>query len=239
MTPYEKFLQESLEENKKQLESLTLELQRANYIRKIMLKSRLAEINQNILILSSDLEKYGHGLSWLREPTKERDEKAEHLGPVDVTAIVGQAKPAAPPVASRPAPAAGASTTVGTPRPASVAVGKPVAPIGVPKPSVQVGQPTLSITVGQPTTSVPLDQAKPSTPVAQVSTPLSQVSTPTLVEPKPAEAPKPEVLISPEPATQGEQPKLPVSKQEEKKSEESEVVPESSESTESRESTSS
>ena len=234
-TPYETFLRESLEEKKKQLELLTAQIQRSGSLRKRMLKGRLDEINQNVQILSSDLEKYGHGLSWLREPTKERDEKAEHLGPVDVSAIIGQVKPAAPPVATRPAPAVGASPSVGTPRPTSVAVGKPVAqvgtprpsvPVGQPKPSVPVGQPGPSVPVGQPKPSVPIGQPKPSTTVSQVGTPpASQVSTPAPVEPKPAETPKPaeaEAPKSPEPATQAEPPKPSVPKQEEKKSEESE-----------------
>ena len=225
-TPYETFLRESLEKEKKQLELLTAQIQRSGSLRKRMLKGHLDEINQNVQILSSDLEKYGHGLSWLREPTKERDEKAEHLGPVDVSAIIGQVKPAAPPVAARPPPAVGASPTVGTPRPTSVAVGKPVAQVGTARPSVPVGQPRPSVPVGQPRPSVPIGQPKPSTPISQVGTPpASQVSTPAPNEPKSAETPKPseaEVPKSPEPATQAEPPKPSVPKQETKKSEESE-----------------
>ncbi|MGI0080802.1 MAG: hypothetical protein ACRECH_14415, partial [Nitrososphaerales archaeon] len=48
MTPYEKFLRESLSESKMLQESLVLEIQKAGRIRKRFLNTRLAEINQNI-----------------------------------------------------------------------------------------------------------------------------------------------------------------------------------------------
>src|SRR5579863_6327169 len=101
-TPYEKFISDSLDADKKELESLNEELKRVGVLRRRMLSSRIAKLTQNIQILSSDLSKYGRGLSWLREPTKERDEKAEHLGPVDVSAIIGQAKPATPATPPKP-----------------------------------------------------------------------------------------------------------------------------------------
>ena len=124
ITPYERFLRESLAEKKQQLELLTHALQKANPFKRIALKRQLEEINQNVQILSSDLEKYERGLSWLREPTKERDEKAEHLGPVDVSAITGQAKTVTPaPVAPRPAPSA-----VAKPGTTSVPVARPAVP---------------------------------------------------------------------------------------------------------------
>lgn len=186
MTPYEKFISDSLEADKKELELLNDEFKRAGILRRRMLSSRIAKLTQNIQILSSDLSKYGRGLSWLREPTKERDEKAEHLGPVDVSAIIGQAKPAVPAPPPKPIAPVGARVgssppSVGVARPTSVSVGtkpsvsvgtKPVGvgtpTVGTPRPSVPVGsKPT--VTVGKPKTSTPLTEAQPNANETQSS----------------------------------------------------------------------
>ncbi len=130
LTPYEQFLKETLEEKKKQLELLNQQLPNANPIRKRLLKRQIGEMIHDIELMSKDLGKYVEGLKWLREPSKERDEKAEHLKPVPTEAIP---KPAAP---STPAPRAGG------PLPA------PTTPVARPvvASSTAVGQPTPTTT---------------------------------------------------------------------------------------------
>ncbi len=166
MTPYEKFLRKSIEGERQHLEQLTQELQKANPFKKLALKRELQEINQNILILSKDLEKYERGLSWLREPTRERDEKAEHLGPVDISAITGQAKPATPtPVGPRPTPVVGAkavttsvsvsSSVVSHPQPSSGASQPPQTPTSPPSSQPQAIKPKEIPVHTQPPKPVP------------------------------------------------------------------------------------
>lgn len=142
-TPYEKFLQENLEEKRKRLDSLYTEFARANTVKKQIIKRQIDDVKQNIEILSRDIEKYGHGLTWLREASKNRDTKSEHLEKVQIAEA--ENKPATPPIA-RPSGAAQAVSTrptvgtpVGTPRPT---IGKPVGTkpvVGAPSP--QASQP--------------------------------------------------------------------------------------------------
>ena len=135
LTPYEKFVRQNLEDEKKRLDQLNEQYVKAGFLKKIQIKRELDQLNQNILQLSADLKNYESGLSWLREPSEERDETAESLKPVPIEAITAQApKPAAPVVGqARPAP------TVGTRAPSSAPpVGRPV--VGQPstsQPSVQ------------------------------------------------------------------------------------------------------
>ena len=140
-TFYEKFLQESLEETRKQLDELYNEFARSNSVRKQALKLQIDEAKQNIEILSHDLEKYDQGLSWLREASKNRDFKSEHLEKVQVAEA--ENKPA-PQVPARPA--AGAQTA-----PTRPMVGTPV---GGTRPTV--GKPV----VGTPAASQPIPPSK-------------------------------------------------------------------------------
>jgi hypothetical protein len=162
-TPYEKFLRESIEGEKTRLEQLTKDLEKANRLKRVMLKRQLDEINQNIQLLSADLEKYEQGLSWLREPTHERDEKAEHLGPVDITAITGP-KPATPSAVPKPATAVGAKPPV-----PPLAGAKPATPQAIGRPIVSQPLATsraASSPAGQPTTPS-VQTGQPSQPAAQ------------------------------------------------------------------------
>ncbi len=135
-TFYEKFLQENLEETRMQLDELYNEFARANSIRKQALKRQIDETKQNIEILSRDLEKYDHGLTWLREASKNRDFKSEHLEKVQVAEAENKPATQAP---ARPATGAHATPTrpmVGTPVSATrPTIGKPV--IGTPATSQQ------------------------------------------------------------------------------------------------------
>ena len=78
-TPYEEYLRQSLVDERARLDSLYNEFAKSGPVRKQILKGKIDEALQNIDLLSHDLDKYNSGLSWLREPSKERDEKAEHL----------------------------------------------------------------------------------------------------------------------------------------------------------------
>ena len=132
ITPYEAFLKSSLDDSKKQLDELYNEFAKANILRKRSIKREIEIVNQNIEITSKDLQKYVNAMSWLREPTHERDEKAEELKKVPVDeekAAAPAAKPAVAPVA-RPTPTTVAKPTVSTPavaqpRPTSTPVAKP------------------------------------------------------------------------------------------------------------------
>src|ERR1700730_6074844 len=101
-TPYEQFLRQSIEEQKAERDKLFNEFARANPFRKQLLKRKIEEINQNLGLLSADLEKYKEGLEWLREPSKERDEKAEHLP--KLAKEEATPAPAAAPTGSAPKP---------------------------------------------------------------------------------------------------------------------------------------
>ena len=128
-TPYEKFLRASLEEVKRKADALSKEYSTSGPLKKMQVKRELDLANQNIELLSQDLAKYEGGLQWLREPTKERDEKAEDLKPVPIEAITGAAKQAAQvpeavapatnqasaPVSKPPTPNQPAAPRVGTP----------------------------------------------------------------------------------------------------------------------------
>jgi hypothetical protein len=187
LTPYEKFLRESLEDEKKKLGQLNEQLSKAGRLRKIHIKRQLDMVNQNIQLLSRDLKNYESGLHWLREPSKERDEIAEHLKPVPIEAIMAQApKPATPPQTARAAP------TVGT---------------GPPSAAPPVGRPP---TVGQPIGSKSQsDVQRPSTPSPQqaprVGTPVvgKPVGTPVVGKPigTPVGKPTPQQVTQAQPAT--------------------------------------
>jgi hypothetical protein len=166
-SPYEEYLKQTLVEERAHLDSLYNEFAKSNPIRKQMLKTQITEAIQNIDLLSKDLEKYMNGLSWLREPSKERDEKAEHLPKLEKeeAAPAPQAKPAAPGQVAKPAVA---RPTIGKPigasSPATLA---PVAPAAAPRPTVgtPVGtRPKIGTPVG----------TKPSTPVAQTQAPAQE-----------------------------------------------------------------
>jgi hypothetical protein len=142
LTPYEKYLFESIEQEKKNLDNLYDKFAHSGPLNKQLLKRKIDETLQNIGLLSKDLEKYRVGLSWLREPSKERDEKAESLEKIQEEP---QAKPAASPAKPAAAPTA--------PRPS---VGTPV-----------VGTPTPRPTVGTPQASSP--RPRVGTPVVSTS----------------------------------------------------------------------
>lgn len=145
-TPYEQFLRQNLEEERRRLDELNREYSSARGLRKFFLKRELDSINQNIQILTADLRIYENiGISWLREPTKKRDEKAEHLKPVPAEALgvkkqetsatpsqarvppkVSPTVGVRPPVAGTPSPTVG-RPIIGQPRPAQVVSGTPQA----------------------------------------------------------------------------------------------------------------
>jgi hypothetical protein len=178
MTPYEQFLRQNLESERKKAESVARAYATARGFRKIALKRELDQLKQNVELLSGDLEKYEHGLDWLREPTKERDEKAEHLKPVPAEALASRAaKAPAPAAAPRPAPAGGARPQVGSPVSNS---NRPV--IGQPTPSTSVAQsPSPQTTASPPRTqSQPAPAASGSRPRigTPIGTPVGQSSPP-------------------------------------------------------------
>jgi hypothetical protein len=160
-TPYEEYLAQSIKEEKQRLDSLYDEFAHSNTIRKQLVKRKIAEVMQNIELLSDHLAKYRYGLAWLREPTKERDEKAEHLPALSkeevekAPATTGKApapQPAARPVIGRPVigkpttaagqtPPASASQAPSPPRPS---VGTPVGPAATTKPAESAQRPAAS-----------------------------------------------------------------------------------------------
>ena len=145
-TPYEKFLEESLEETRTQLDTLYNEFAKANSVRKQTLKREIDAVKQNIEILTQDLAKYSHGLVWLREASKNRDVKSEHLEKIQVAEA--ENKPSTPSSTSRAAGTQSASSrpTVGT-------------PVGSPRPTV--GKPVVARpAVGNPTASQPIQPPK-------------------------------------------------------------------------------
>ncbi len=128
VTPYEIFLRQAIEDSKKQLDELYNEFAKSNAIRKRAIKQQIALVNQNIDITTKSLQKYLNAMTWLREPTKERDEKAEELRKVPVDeekpAAPKPAAPAAkPPAAAAPKPSTPPPSVSGPPRPTSTPVG--------------------------------------------------------------------------------------------------------------------
>jgi len=152
-TPYEDYLRQSIIEEKARLDSLYNVFAKSNPIKKQILKRQIEEAMQNIELLSSDLEKYSHGLSWLREPSKERDEKAEHLPKLEKEAV-------------SPAPAV-KSAAPGQAKPVSTrpTIGKPIGSTSTsqtsqataPRPSVgtAIARPKIGSPVGTPSAQVP------------------------------------------------------------------------------------
>lgn len=185
-TPYEKALLQGIEEEKKHLDSLYDEFAKTSSVNKQLLKRKIDKTLENIDLLGKELAKYGYGLTWLREPSKERDEKAEHLEKVaeePQAAAPAPAKPAAP-GAARPVigTQVGAKPSVGTPVGAKPAVGTPVAKPTVgtsvaSRPSVgtPVGKPTVGTPVGKPQVGTP---AQPTTPPAENAPPASTPTQP-------------------------------------------------------------
>ncbi len=164
-TPYEEFLSQTLVEERAHLDSLYNEFAKSNLIRKQILKTQIDEAIQNIDLISKDLAKYMNGLSWLREPSKERDEKAEHLPKLEKeeAAPAPQAKPASPGQVARPAVT---RPTIGKP----IGAGSPAAP--APAAQVAASRPTVGTPAGsRPTIGTPVGTPKPSTPVAQPQAP--------------------------------------------------------------------
>ncbi len=129
-TPYEKYVREGIDAEKRNLDNLYNEFAKSNSINKQVVKRKIDETIQNIELLQKQLEKYGAGLSWLREPSKERDEKAEHLEKIQEEPqkpATAPSTPAAKPTVGSPRP------SVGTPVGAKPAAGTPVKPqIGTP-----------------------------------------------------------------------------------------------------------
>jgi hypothetical protein len=166
-TPYERYLQQTLNGEKIKLDELNAEYSKANPIKKIQLRRELDLVTQNVRLLSADLSHYENtGLEWLREPTKERDEKSESLKPVPIEAITGQAA-----AGQKSSPAASPGTSASQPK------GAPM-----------VGRPVGSPTVGRPAVGQPIGRQAPR-PVSE-----SQQSKPAPSSPQPAEsaqAPKP------------------------------------------------
>ncbi len=184
MTPYEKYLRQTLDDEKRKLEKLNIEYSKANPIKKMRLKAELEQVSQNILLLSADLHHFENtGLEWLREPTKERDEKSEGLKPVQIEAITGQA------TSGQKATPSASTSAVAQPKGAPI-VGRPVGAPAMSRPMVgqpvgtQVSRPVTNSTQtqqNQPTTSTP----QPSAP-AQVSKPAQsapRVGTPVVGKP--------------------------------------------------------
>lgn len=178
-TPYERFLRESLEREKKRSEALSSELTKAGALKKMRLKRELDSVNQNIRLVSADLNHYlNTGLEWLREPSKERDEKAESLKPVPIEAITGQVqKPSS--VSSQPV----VSAPVGG-RPVAPAVGRPV--VGQPRPSSSISTPgTGQAAQNQtyPANQNPEIQTAPSSGVQKPPVTAPRVGTPAVGKP--------------------------------------------------------
>ena len=167
-TPYEDYLRQSITDEKARLDSLYNEFAKSNPIKKQILKRQIEEVMRNIELISADLEKYGHGLSWLREPSKERDEKAEHLPKLE--------KEAAPPAPAAKSAAPGQAKPVPT-RPV---IGKPVGATSAPQTSQPVAQrPSIGTPVARPKIGSPIgtSTAQSVTPQAQNSNTAQQPAT--------------------------------------------------------------
>lgn len=205
-TPYEEYLRQSITDEKARLDSLYNEFAKSDPIRKRYLKGQIEETLQNIDLISRDLDKYRNGLSWLREPSKERDEKAEHLpklekeaAPPATAPAPKPGQPARPAVASRPM--IGKPVGSAAPSPSAVPARPPTAAPAAPRPSIgtpvgtrpKIGTPVGTPVQQQPYSPQPQGQAdqKPSTPAAPrpvVGTPVKRpvIGTP-IGKPKPAE----------------------------------------------------
>ncbi|MDG6998406.1 MAG: hypothetical protein JRN15_04750 [Nitrososphaerota archaeon] len=167
-TPYEKYLLQGIAEEKKHLDSLYDQFARTSSVNKRLLKRKIDKTLENIDLLGRELAKYGYGLSWLREPSKERDEKAEHLEKI---AEEQQAAPAAP-APAKPA-VGGARPTIGTPVGAKPSVGTPAGA----KPTVGspvASRPSVGVPVGKPTVGTP---AQPSTQQPAENAPAANTAT--------------------------------------------------------------
>jgi hypothetical protein len=186
-TPYEEYLRQSLIEERARLDSLYNEFAKSNPIRKQLLKGKIDEALQNIDLLSKDLDKYMNGLSWLREPSKERDEKAEHLPKLEKeeAAPTPQAKLAAPgqakPVVARPTigKPIGSTSSASAPAVARPAVGAPVAsrpkigtPVGTPSPPAPTAPAPAPAQGSQPTAPRPVIRTPVKRPV--IGTPIGK-----------------------------------------------------------------
>ncbi|MHB8702247.1 MAG: hypothetical protein ACYC7D_14690 [Nitrososphaerales archaeon] len=128
VTPYERFLFQSIEDQRKQLDDLYNRFAHANLLEKRFLKPQIEAAVQNIDILSRDLEKYKQGLSWLREPSNDRDEKAGKLGDIEESGQTPKAAtlPSPNPVVGRPVIGKPASETTQKPAVARSIIGKPI-----------------------------------------------------------------------------------------------------------------
>ncbi|MDG6904593.1 MAG: hypothetical protein JRN20_02270 [Nitrososphaerota archaeon] len=164
-TPYEKYVRDSIDAEKQNLDNLYNEFARTNTLNKQVIKQKIDRAIQNIELLKKELEKYGFSLTWLREPSKERDNKASHLEKIQ------EEKPAASPTPTRPVPPS-ARPAVGTP------IGRPQvgSPIGA-KPQVS----TLVGTAPRVGTPVAPTSMRPQvgTPVGakpQIGTPVGTAS---------------------------------------------------------------
>lgn len=157
-TPYEKYLLDGIEEEKRNLDRLYDEFARTGPLNKQLLKRKIDETLQNIELLNKELSKYGKGLSWLREPSKERDEKAVHLEKVQEEPQPASPTPQAPKPTAGSRPAVG--TPIGSPRPS---VGTPVgkSSIGTTDSKPMVGTPAKGPNVGTPA-QTPITQPTPS-----------------------------------------------------------------------------
>jgi hypothetical protein len=210
MTPYEQFLRQSIEDQKAERDKLFNDFARANSIKKQFLKRRIEEVNQNLALLSADLEKYKEGLGWLREPSKERDEKAEHLPKLakEEAAPVPAASAGAPKVPStvtRPTigkPIGSATPASGNAQPA---VSNPVTatqrstvgtPAGRPQIGSPVGTPKIDSTIPKPAGQPTSQTTTPPRPV--VGTPVGAVKRPVIGTP--IGTPKQETVPAPKPA---------------------------------------
>jgi len=199
-TPYEEYLKQSITLEKARLDSLYNEFAKSNPIRKQLLRAKIEEATQNIDLLSRDLDKYMNGLSWLREPSHERDEKAEHLPKLEKEAAAPlpaatAAKPgqAAKPVVARPTIGKPVGSAPGGPSPSISTAGvapRPIVgtPVGTrPKIGTPVGTPTQTSAQSQ---APPQANQKPVVPVSRpiVGTPVKRpvIGTP-IGKPKPSE----------------------------------------------------
>ncbi len=176
MTPYEQFLRQSIEDQKAERDKLFNEFAKSNPVKKQLLKRKIEEINQNLALLSADLEKYMDGLGWLREPSKERDEKAEHLPKLAKEEAAAPAPAGAPPKATPTV----SGPTIGKPiGAASSTPGAAPTPAARPATGVPAPRPTVGTPVGRPQIGSPVGAAKtdnsPLKPVGQPATPASPV----------------------------------------------------------------
>jgi hypothetical protein len=168
-TPYEQYLRQSITEERARLDSLYNEFAKSGPLRKPILKRQIEEALQNIDLLSKDLDKYMNGLSWLREPSKERDEKAEHL-PKLKEEVAAPAPANKPPAAGQPAKPAVVRPTIGKP------IGSGSAPSTPSAPRPAVGTPAPRPTVGAPVSSRPKIGTPVGTPTQAPSTPAAPPS---------------------------------------------------------------